>query len=127
VETLRLGERLRVDIELDEAAAECLVPSLLLQPLVENAMTHAIAPVDEPCPLRVRAELRGGRLSLELANGIDPAPRARDGGVGLANVRARLSAQYGNDASLRIEKNADSFVVQLDLPAAGSPATEVTP
>jgi sensor histidine kinase YesM len=127
VETLRLGERLRLDVQLDDAAAECLVPSLLLQPLVENAMTHAIAPVEEPRPLRVRAELRGERLSLELANGIDPAPRARDGGVGLANVRARLFAQYGNDASLRIEKDAESFVVQLDLPAAGSLAIGVAP
>jgi two-component system, LytTR family, sensor histidine kinase AlgZ len=126
VEALRLGERLRVDVELDELAAECLVPSLLLQPLVENAMTHGIAPVDEPRPLRVRAERRGTRLSLELENGIDPAPRARDGGVGLANVRARLFAQYGKDASLRIEKDAERFVVLLDLPAA-SPDTEAAP
>jgi two-component system, LytTR family, sensor histidine kinase AlgZ len=126
VETLRLGERLRVDIEVGETAAECLVPSLLLQPLVENAMTHAIAPVDEPRPLRVRAERRDGRLSLELENGVAPAPRARDGGVGLANVRARLFAQYGNDASLRIESDAERFLVRLDLPA-DSPNAEVEP
>jgi two-component system, LytTR family, sensor histidine kinase AlgZ len=126
VEALRLGERLLVDVELGETAAACLVPSLLLQPLVENAMTHAIAPVDEPRPLRVRAERRGARLSLELENGVDPAPRARDGGVGLANVRARLFAQYGSDASLRIEQDTERFVVRLDLPA-GSPNTETTP
>ncbi|HEY6080186.1 MAG TPA: histidine kinase [Polyangiaceae bacterium] len=126
VEGLRLGERLRVDLELDEAAAACLVPSLLLQPLVENAMTHAIAPLDEPRPLRVRAQRRGGRLSLELENGVDPAPRAREGGVGLANVRARLFAQYGSDATLRIEKDPERFLVLLDLPA-GSPDTEAAP
>jgi two-component system sensor histidine kinase AlgZ len=126
VEALRLGERLRVELELDGAAGACLVPSLLLQPLVENAMTHAIAPVDEPRPLRVRAERRGARLSVELENGVDPAPRARDGGVGLANVRARLFAQYGKDASLRIERDAERFVVRLDLPA-GSPDTEAVP
>jgi hypothetical protein len=126
VETLRLGERLRVDVELGEAAAECLVPSLLLQPLVENAMTHAIAPVDEPRPLLVRAQRRSGRLSLELENGLAPAPRVRDGGVGLANVRARLFAQYGSDASLCIERDAERFVVRLDLPAR-SPDAEVVP
>jgi two-component system sensor histidine kinase AlgZ len=126
VEALRLGERLRVEVELDDAAAGCLVPSLLLQPLVENAMTHAIALVDEPRPLRVRAERRGARLSLQLENGIDPAPRARDGGVGLANVRARLFAQYGSDATLRIEKDAERFVALLDLPAR-SPDTEAAP
>lgn len=122
VEALRLGERLRVEVELDETAGECLVPSLLLQPLVENAMTHAIAPVVEPRPLRVRATRRGARLLLELENGLEQAPRARDGGVGLANVRARLFAHYGKNASLRIEKSADRFVVRLDLPA-GSPDT----
>jgi len=126
VEALRLGERLRVEVELDETVSECLVPSLLLQPLVENAMTHAIAPVDEPRPLRVRAVQQGGRLSLELENGIDPAPRARDGGLGLANVRARLFAHYGNDAALRIEKDTERFVARLDLPAS-SPNTGATP
>jgi two-component system, LytTR family, sensor histidine kinase AlgZ len=126
VEALRLGERLRVDVELDEAAGACLVPSLLLQPLVENAMTHAISPVDDPRPLRVRAERRGGRLSLELENGVDPAPRAHDGGVGLANVRARLFAQYGGEATLRIEKDTERFVARLDLPA-GSSNTEGAP
>jgi len=126
VETLRLGERLRVEVELGETAAECLVPSLLLQPLVENAMTHAIAPVDEPSPLRVRAERRDDRLSLRLENGVDPAPRPHDGGVGLSNVRARLFAQYGDDASLRVEKDTERFVVLLDLPAS-SPQAEATP
>jgi len=126
VEALRLGERLRVEIELDETAGDCLVPSLLLQPLVENAMTHGIALVDEPRPFRVSAARRGGRLSLRLENGVDPAPRSRDGGLGLANVRARLFAQYGSDATLRIEKDAERFVVQLDLPA-GSPNTEDAP
>src|SRR6185436_6379889 len=98
-------------------ARACLVPSLLLQPLVENAITHGIAPVDEPKPLRVRARCHDGRLGLELENGIDPAPRRRDGGVGLANVRARLSAQYGSDATLRIERDSQRFLVILDLPA----------
>ena len=116
VEALRLGERLRVDVGLSTAARDCLVPSLLLQPLVENAMTHGIALVDEPGPLTVRAERHGARLSIRIENGLDPAPRTREGGVGLANVRARLSAQYGDDAALRIEREAERFSVLLDLP-----------
>jgi LytS/YehU family sensor histidine kinase len=126
VEALRLGERLRVEVALDPAAAACFVPSLLLQPLVENAMTHAIAPVEEPRPLRVVAQRKDARLAIRLENGVDPAPRARDGGVGLANVRARLFAQYGDNATLRIERDAEQFVVLLDLPAA-SPNNEATP
>ncbi|HEX6764990.1 MAG TPA: histidine kinase [Polyangiaceae bacterium] len=117
VEALRLGDRLKVDVEASEAARACLVPSLLLQPLVENAMTHGIANLDAPRPLRVRAERNGERLALTLENGLDPAPRRREGGLGLANVRTRLFAHYGADASLRVEKGADRFLVVLDMPA----------
>jgi hypothetical protein len=124
VETLRLGERLKLDIELDEAARECLVPSLLLQPLVENAMTHGIATLDEPAPLRVRARRQHERLVIELENGVDPLPRRREGGVGLANVRARLFAHYGADAALRIERDGTRFHVVLDLPARSPEAKE---
>lgn len=118
VEALRLGERLKLTLELDDAARACLVPSLLLQPLVENAITHGVAPVEDPRPLRVRARTSDGRLAIELENGVDPAPRRRDGGLGLANVRARLAAQYGSDASLRIDRDSERFSVILDLPAA---------
>jgi LytS/YehU family sensor histidine kinase len=118
VEALRFGERLRIEMSMEEAAENCEVPSLLLQPLVENAVTHGVAELDEPQPLRVHARCRDGRLSLELENGLDPAPRRREGGVGLANVRARLFGQYGDDATLRIERNRDRFLVVLDLPAS---------
>jgi len=67
--------------------------------------------------LRVRAERRADRLAISLENGRDPAPRFREGGVGLANVRARLFAHYGSDATLRIEQDSERFVVLLDLPA----------
>jgi len=126
VEALRLGERLQVEVDLDVTARDCLVPSLLLQPLVENAMTHGVALVDEPAPLRVFAQRRAGRLSIRLENGLDPAPRQRDGGLGLANVRARLAAQYGDDATLRIEREPERFIVVLDLPAL-SPDTSGSP
>jgi len=124
VEALRLGERLRIEVSMEEAAEACDIPSLLLQPLVENAVTHGIAPVDEPEPLRVHARCRGGRLSLELENGLDPAPRRHEGGLGLANVRARLFGQYGSDATLRIERDGARFVVVLDLPASSPPGAE---
>lgn len=118
MEALRLGERLRVEVSLEQAAEQCQIPSLLLQPLVENSVTHGIAPVDEPEPLRLRARCSDGRLSLSLENGLDPAPRRHDGGLGLANVRARLFGQYGNDATLRIEREPGRFTVVLDLPAS---------
>jgi two-component system sensor histidine kinase AlgZ len=118
MEELRLGERLRVEVSVEKSAEHCEIPSLLLQPLVENAITHGIAPVEEPQPLRVRARRLSGRLSIELENGLDPAPRGREGGLGLANVRARLFGQYGSDATLRVERERDRFIVVLDLPAS---------
>lgn len=117
VEALRLGERLRVEVDMEDAAEHCQVPSLLLQPLVENAVTHGIARLDAPGPLRARARCRNGRLSLEIENGFAPAPRRHEGGLGLANVRARLFGQYGNEATLRVEQERDRFMVVLDLPA----------
>jgi sensor histidine kinase YesM len=126
VEALRLGDRLKVELELGAEAKACLVPSLLLQPLVENAMTHGIAPVGEPAPLRVSAHRHDHRLSLRLENGVDPSPRRRPGGVGLANVRARLAAHYGSDASLRIESERERFVVVLDLPARTADTVEAS-
>ncbi len=127
VESLRLGERLKLEIDVEEGARSCQVPSLLLQPLVENAITHGIAPVDEPGPLRVQARRRSGRLAIELENGIDTTPRRREGGTGLANVRARLAAQYGGDASLRIERDSGRFRVLVDLPATASEDATVAP
>jgi two-component system sensor histidine kinase AlgZ len=117
VESLRLGDRLRIELDLAPDARRCLVPSLLLQPLVENAMTHGIVRVDEPLPLRVRARREADRLLLELENGCDPAAPRRGGGVGLANVRARLFAHYADDSALRVEQNAGHFRVIIDAPA----------
>jgi two-component system, LytTR family, sensor histidine kinase AlgZ len=122
VEALRFGERLHVDVAIAEPASACLVPSLLLQPLVENAMTHGIAKSEAPRPLQVRAERRGDRLSIELENGVEPASLPREGGLGLANVRARLAGHYASDASLRIERDTERFLVRLDLPARSAEA-----
>jgi two-component system sensor histidine kinase AlgZ len=126
VEQLRLGERLRVEVAIDAEAAACVVPSLLLQPLVENAITHGVARIGEPEPVRLRAQRRDERLAIELENGLDPAPPRRSGGVGLANVRARLAAEYGTDALLRIEGEPQHFKVVLDLPARTRAATETS-
>jgi two-component system sensor histidine kinase AlgZ len=117
MEALRLGERLRIEVTLEEPAEQCEIPSLLLQPLVENAITHGIALLDEPEPLSVHARCRDGWLTIELGNGRDPEARRAGGGLGLANVRARLFGQYGADATLRVNREANRFRVSIDLPA----------
>jgi two-component system, LytTR family, sensor histidine kinase AlgZ len=124
MEALRLGDRLRVEVSMDEATGHCLVPSLLLQPLVENAVTHGIALVDAPTPLCVRAERRAEGVRIELENAVESTPRPRDGGLGLANVRARLFGQYGHEATLRVERGDDRFLVVIELPQSSYGAEE---
>src|SRR5947209_8011785 len=99
VERVRFGERLRVETEVDDDCAQCAVPALLLQPLVENAVKHGIAGLVEGGTIRLTAHRDDGTVSIALENGFDPeAPAQRDLGVGLANVRRRLQVRYGAEA-----------------------------
>jgi two-component system, LytTR family, sensor histidine kinase AlgZ len=117
VERVRFGSRLGADISAGNAA-DCLVPPLLLQPLVENAVTHGIAHVIEGGIIRVSAERTGGTLRIVAENPCDSdRPRRRGAGVGLANVRARLRALHGTDATLVTTEHNDVWRVELTLPA----------
>jgi len=105
IEGLRLGERLRVEWDVAEEAAEAPVPPLMLQPLAENAIVHALALRLSPGTLRVEARLEGERLHLEIADdGGHEAATARHGS-GLANLRARLRQLYGDGEWLQLERN----------------------
>lgn len=105
IEGLRLGERLRVQWDVAEEAGEAPVPPLMLQPLAENAIVHALALRLSPGTLRIEARLEGERLHLAIADdGGHEAPTARHG-RGLANLRARLRQLYGDGEWLRLERN----------------------
>lgn len=117
VERVRFGARLQVEIEADAECERCVVPSLVLQPLVENAVKHGIAGLVEGGSIRIQAHCAAGRLQLEVSNEYDresPAPSRH--GLGLRNVRERLRAIYENTARLDTSGAGDRFVVQLDLP-----------
>jgi two-component system sensor histidine kinase AlgZ len=117
VERVRFGERLTVSVDAG-GAGECLVPLLLLQPLVENAVTHGIAHVLDGGTIRVTAARREGDLTLIVENPCDPArPRGRGAGVGVANVRARLAAVHGEEARLAASEQDGRWRVTLVLPA----------
>ena len=128
VERVRFGERLAVDVDAGGAGA-CLVPPLLLQPLVENAVTHGIAHVLDGGTIRVTASRTDAELTVVVENPCDPArPRGRGAGVGLANVRARLAAVHGDDASLTPSEQDGRWRVMLVLPAdiAAAPVVQET-
>jgi LytS/YehU family sensor histidine kinase len=117
VEQLRLGDRLRVEFQVDEAALELPVPVLSVQPLVENAIKHGIAQSAEPGYVRVRIELGGEELRILVENSSDSSRSAETGaGVGLQNVRRRLEICYGPGATLRLAPDAHQTVAEIAIP-----------
>ena len=106
IEQVRFSDRLRVDIDVDPAVTEVPVPYLLLQPLVENAVRHGIAPHAEAGAVRVTAATVPGngtdQIELTVADSgpgfptTDPEVLGEDDGVGLSNTRRRLQTLYGN-------------------------------
>jgi sensor histidine kinase YesM len=120
-ERLRLGERLRVDESFEHAALQCRVPLLVLQPLVENAVRHAIAPRPEGGTIRVSAHVERGALKLLVEDdgpGSDPQLCDEQEGVGLGALRRRLVVRYGAAAGVEIRTAPGAgFAVTVTLPA----------
>ncbi|HXX18417.1 MAG TPA: histidine kinase [Candidatus Acidoferrum sp.] len=118
VEKIRYGDRLHMEETIDREALSAEVPPLLLQPLVENAVAHGIANLVDGGWIRLAAQRRNGILEVTIENLFDPeAPPRRRNGVGLANVRQRLEARYGNDASFSASAQGDRFRVAVSFPA----------
>jgi len=117
VEKVRFGDRIQMEENIDKGALNVPVPPLLLQPLVENAVVHGIANLVEGGYIRLAIQARDGIVSINVENSFDPdAPAKRRNGVGLANVRQRLQARYGNLASFAVKTEGDCFRVALTLP-----------
>ena len=100
IEQARFGERLKVEIELPLQLTGVRVPALILQPLVENAVHHGVARSEAPMTIRIAAADRGDRVSLVVEDDGGPPPAGTGTGLGLANVRARLLAQFDGEGSL---------------------------
>jgi hypothetical protein len=123
IEQVRFGSRLRVERRVDEDASACLVPPLLLQPLVENAVTHGIARLLEGGLIRLDISRQNGRLEIVIKNPCDAdAAAPRPGGMGLDNVRRRLDAMFGREATMDTRAEAGQFRVELHLPCVSAAA-----
>jgi two-component system, LytTR family, sensor histidine kinase AlgZ len=117
IEKVRFGARLKMHEEIQEESKDCLLPPLLLQPLVENAVKHGIAGLPGGGDVRLTVQRQNGRLAILVENSWDPeAPPRRSGGLGLRIVQQRLEARYGKDASLRVNTEGELFQVILSLP-----------
>ncbi|MET0338758.1 MAG: histidine kinase, partial [Caulobacter sp.] len=118
VEEMRFGSKLQWTIDCDQAARELAVPALLLQPLVENAVKHAVAPSDGPVRIRIEARLVQTRLLLVVEDDGSGAPsRTYGAGVGLQNVRSRLASYYGAEAAFDTQPSPSGYGAHIDLPA----------
>jgi LytS/YehU family sensor histidine kinase len=128
IERLRLDERLRVERDISEEARHCWLPAFSVQPLVENAIGHAIAPRRDGGTITLRAHVRDGRLLVEVADngpGADSAQLAGATGVGLSVIRQRLALRHGTDATLTIDTAPGrGFRVTLALPVQAAPLVE---
>jgi two-component system, LytTR family, sensor kinase len=115
LESLRFGERLRVRITLPPDCANALVPSLILLPLVENAIKHGLAASEDGIDLAIGAARTGEQLQLWVEDNGEGS-RAGGLGIGLANVRQRLAACYGNAVGLQAGALARGWRSSLTLP-----------
>ena len=117
IEQARLGPRLSVCLDVGPEAADASVPTFLLQPLVENAIRHGVAPRAAPGRVEVRAWREEDRLHLEVRDdgpGLPPEPA---GGVGLSNTRARLFHLYGGEQRLEVGNDPrGGCVAKITLP-----------
>lgn len=133
IERVRFGDKLQTELIIEEEARDAVVPNLLLQPLVENAIKHGISLRTRPGVVRLAAHRRADRLFVEIANDgpdlsvIRPtvSPPAKPG-IGLANTRARLEKAFNSDYHLEItERGEGGVVVRIDLPWRSAVVTPV--
>lgn len=118
IEKVRFGSRLRMEEDIQESSNSTNLPPLLLQPLVENAITHGIANLPDGGVVRLSGQHHNGRVSLAIENSFDPeSTPMRKGGLGLKNVRDRLEARYGKEAIMRVSSENGSFRVELSFPS----------
>lgn len=130
IEVVRFGrEKLQVRKEIDPTALESMLPSMVLQPLVENAIRHGIGPKVEGGMITLRAWRQNGRLAVEVADDGVGIPEERrdevlDSGIGISNVRERLTVLFGQDCSFKIESQPGTgTVIRFEIPELAVPET----
>lgn len=117
IEHIRLGERLIVEWKIEQMPAKALVPPLILQPLMENAVFHGIEPRDVAGTLTVEIETRGKQCHIRLTNPYHAGSTHLSGNrMAIANIKERLQLHFDAEASLKAEVAAHSYIVTIILP-----------
>jgi two-component system sensor histidine kinase AlgZ len=117
IEELRLGKRLSVVWDIGDLPMQAIVPGLLLQPLLENAIYHGIEPQPNGGVVRVTGELSGGLITIVVRNDVAQRQNDREGNkLALANIRERLALMYGERALVKAGKFDHEYIVTLRFP-----------
>jgi len=122
IEQTRLGDRLRTEVVISPETLDALVPSLLLQPLVENAVRHGVAPLLEGGMIRIQSKLHEGQLQISIENSATSQTRGEPAdkvayGIGLTNTEQRLRTLYGADYKFTLQyRPAGACQVIVELP-----------
>jgi signal transduction histidine kinase len=120
IERARFGDRLQAEVTFEPRTLDALVPSLMLQPLLENAMRHGVSAADGRCRLSLAVRARGDRILIEVRDagpGMDPARHATSSGVGLRNTVERLQYLYGSGHTFTLNTLDDGGLqVAIELP-----------
>lgn len=118
IEAVRFPDRLRVEFDLPTDLAEARIPGMILQPLVENSVKYAVAPTNREVTVKLSAREEFGRLVVVVS---DDGPGAQDQnghgfGIGLANVRDRIQARFGREATITSQSDDTGYVTELRVP-----------
>ncbi len=121
IEKVRFGDRLIIEKDIDERALNALVPSLILQPLIENAIKYAITPSEDGGTLRITARVQHGTLAMQLSDTGPGLGNGKNGqkssGVGLKNTRERLLQLYGEEQAFTLAPNEPTgLTVTINIP-----------
>lgn len=123
IEQLRLGERLRLDWQVNDLPGDACLPALLIQPLLENAIYHGIEPLAEGGNITILGERQDGRLSVTIDNPLaaGATPHHRGNQLAQDNIRQRLRGVFGDRAALVTQTEAGRYRIQLQFPYETEP------
>jgi two-component system sensor histidine kinase AlgZ len=117
IEKIRFGKKLQVTMNIDPRAMTCLIPPMILQPMVENAIKHGIRDLVDGGIIVITSLVRDNWLYISIQNPIDTQPSSTSGnGSGINNLQARFASIYADQARLSTTKSLDTFVVEMAIP-----------
>jgi sensor histidine kinase YesM len=119
IEKVRFSDRMKIEKAIDPKCGEMMLPAMILQPLLENAVKHGVNTMLSSCIITLKAECTESFLGITISNTFDPDAVPRKGtGTGLSNVQKRMSAIYGRNDLLSSKTIDQTFEVKLHIPAS---------